>query len=173
MHREESFLALFLTADRADVPVSRITSYGLGAAVVPLAATAFASSGILFARFYAISAGLAFINILLLLYGFKFSYVVDVSEPLSETIEAPGVPPVTVLEERLSSEAIELQDTVPTTPVDKWDRNELEAGQIDAQTLDTRFRRANEASRPAKKSNVMLDALKTRATVFISVFILL
>ncbi|GAA5992868.1 hypothetical protein JCM10908_001382 [Rhodotorula pacifica] len=149
-------------------------SYGLGAAVVPLAATGFASSGILFARFYAISCGLALLNTALLLYGFKFSYVVDVSEPISETIEAPGVPPLTVLEgEHAGGESIEMdqRQTEPTTPTEKWDRSELEAGRIDAETLDTRFGQAS--SRPVKKSNIMVDALKTRATVFASLFILL
>jgi len=49
-------------------------SYGLGALVCPLAATAFASAGIRFSFFYSISIGLAFINVLTLLYAFRFSY---------------------------------------------------------------------------------------------------
>ncbi|GAA5960701.1 hypothetical protein JCM8115_001803 [Rhodotorula mucilaginosa] len=147
-------------------------SYGLGAAVVPLAATAFASSGILFARFYSISCGLALVNTSLLLYGFKFSYVVDVSEPVSETIEAPGVPPITVIEGERTGESIEMDErTQPTTPTEKWDRSELEAGRIDSEVLDTRFSPA--APRPVKKNNIMIDALKTRATVFASLFVLL
>ncbi|GAA5901827.1 hypothetical protein JCM6882_008683 [Rhodosporidiobolus microsporus] len=55
-------------------------SYGLGAAVCPLAATAFASSGILFARFYAVSLGLGVVNLLALLYAFRFNYWLDSSE---------------------------------------------------------------------------------------------
>lgn len=146
--------------------------YGLGAAVVPLAATAFASSGILFARFYSISCALALVNTALLLYGFKFSYVVDVSEPVSETIEAPGVPPITIIEGERTGESIEMDErTEPTTPAEKWDRSELEAGRIDSEVLDTRFSPA--APRPVKKNNIMVDALKTRATVFASLFVLL
>lgn len=49
-------------------------SYGLGAVVCPLAATAFASSGIKFSYFYSLSVGLALVNVGVLLWGFRFSY---------------------------------------------------------------------------------------------------
>ncbi|KAM0749955.1 MFS general substrate transporter [Meredithblackwellia eburnea MCA 4105] len=49
-------------------------AFGLGALICPLCATAFVSHGVLFARFYAISLGLAIIATLILLWGFKFSY---------------------------------------------------------------------------------------------------
>lgn len=52
-------------------------SYGLGAMVCPLAATAFASSGIRFSYFYIISISLALLNIAILLAAFKFDYRID------------------------------------------------------------------------------------------------
>ncbi|GEM08853.1 MFS efflux transporter [Rhodotorula toruloides] len=117
-------------------------SYGLGAAVVPLAATAFASSGILFSRFYGISLGLAALNAALLVYAFRLSYVVDVNEP-SETLEAPGVPPVTVVE---GQEGIELTDqsrrdsTGATSVLEKVEEpSELEAGRVALREMDTRL----------------------------------
>lgn len=52
--------------------------YGLGALVCPLAATAFASSGIRFSYFYALSIGLSSVNAAVLLKAFRFNYrVVD------------------------------------------------------------------------------------------------
>lgn len=66
-------------------------SYGLGAMVCPLAATAFASSGIRFSYFYAISISLALFNIAILLVAFKFDYRIDdgthVSAATAEEIE--------------------------------------------------------------------------------------
>jgi fucose permease len=59
-------------------------SYGLGAVVCPLAATAFASSGIKFSYFYCLSIGLAFVNVAVLAWAFKFSYRIPQDEP------APG-----------------------------------------------------------------------------------
>lgn len=149
-------------------------SYGLGAAVVPLAATAFASAGILFARFYSISCGLACVNTALLLYGFKFSYVVDVSEPELDTAEAPGVPPITAQLRAAGNEEFELAErTQPATPAEKWDQTELEAGRTSASEFDTRFGTSPHVAASKKRSSIMLDALKTRATIFVSAFILL
>ena len=45
--------------------------------VCPLAATAFASSGIRFSYFYIISISLALLNIAILLAAFKFDYRID------------------------------------------------------------------------------------------------
>ncbi|BGP25716.1 hypothetical protein JCM10295v2_004649 [Rhodotorula toruloides] len=144
-------------------------SYGLGAAVVPLAATAFASSGILFSRFYGISLGLAALNAALLVYAFRLSYVVDVNEP-SETLEAPGVPPVTVVE---GQEGIELTDqsrrdsTGATSVLEKVEEpSELEAGRVALREMDTRLQ-----NRP-KNRGVMWQALTNRATLLTAIFIL-
>ncbi|SCV73590.1 BQ2448_7516 [Microbotryum intermedium] len=49
-------------------------SYGFGALICPLAATAFASSGVRFSYFYSVSIGVASLNAAVLLYAFKFSY---------------------------------------------------------------------------------------------------
>ncbi|KAL8291864.1 hypothetical protein RQP46_002122 [Phenoliferia psychrophenolica] len=52
-------------------------SYGLGALVCPLAATAFVSAGIKFSYFYSISICLATVNLGMVLGAFKFNYRVD------------------------------------------------------------------------------------------------
>lgn len=149
-------------------------SYGLGAAVVPLAATAFASAGILFARFYSISCGLACVNTALLLYGFRFNYVVDVSEPEIEVAEAPGIPPVATQLREAGNEEFELAERPqPATPAEKWDQTELEAGRPSVSEFDTRFETPSRVAASKKRNSIMLDALKTRATVFVSAFILL
>ncbi|GAA6037608.1 hypothetical protein JCM8097_006138 [Rhodosporidiobolus ruineniae] len=62
-------------------------TYGFGAAICPLAATAFVNSGILFARFYAVSLGVGVLNVLCLLYAFKFSYVIKYSTPVAEAAQ--------------------------------------------------------------------------------------
>lgn len=48
--------------------------YGIGALVCPLAATGFVSAGRNFHHFYAISLALAFVNVVILLAGFKFKW---------------------------------------------------------------------------------------------------
>lgn len=155
--------------NQSDVATSR---YGLGAAVVPLAATAFASSGILFSRFYGISLGLAAINAALLVYAFRLNYIVDVNEP-TETLEAPGVPPVTVVE---GQEVIELADqsrrdsTAATSVLEKSEEpSELEAGRVEVRELDTRLQKR---SKKGFKRGVMWQALTNRATLLTAIFIL-
>ncbi|KAK4048968.1 hypothetical protein OIO90_005603 [Microbotryomycetes sp. JL221] len=75
---------------RADYKMGFLhAAYGVGALVCPLAATAFASSGLLFAHFYAISLAIASLNTAVLLYAFKFKYRIDIVEPAPMTdIEA-------------------------------------------------------------------------------------
>ncbi|BGP01103.1 hypothetical protein NBRC10513v2_004884 [Rhodotorula toruloides] len=147
-------------------------SYGLGAAVVPLAATAFASSGILFSRFYAISLGLAALNAALLVYAFRLNYIVDVNEP-TETLEAPGVPPVTVVE---GQDGIELVDqsrrdsTAATSVLEKAEEpSELEAGRVEVRELDTRLQKR---AKKSFKRGVLWQALTNRATLLTAIFIL-
>ncbi|KAM0749956.1 MFS general substrate transporter [Meredithblackwellia eburnea MCA 4105] len=62
-------------------------SYGAGAMVCPLAATAFASAGIRFSYFYSISVGLATLSTLVLLWAFKFNYTVDYDAGTDKTVE--------------------------------------------------------------------------------------
>ena len=76
-------------------------SYGLGALVCPLAATAFASSGIRFSFFYALSIGLAALNVGILLVAFRFNYRI------------PEVRPAFVVEPVVGLGAIELQEMGP------------------------------------------------------------
>lgn len=146
--------------------------YGFGAACCPLAATAFASSGLLFARFYSISLGLALANTASLVYAFRLSYVVDSSDPVERTIDVPGAPPITVdgahgieLSERRSSTA------APSMTGEKLDlAGEDEVGVVEPIKLDTRF-----AQRKDKlvKQSVLLQALTQRATYLSSIFLLL
>ncbi|GAA5839352.1 hypothetical protein JCM9279_005914 [Rhodotorula babjevae] len=147
-------------------------SYGFGAACCPLAATAFASSGILFARFYSISLGLALANTVLLAYAFRLSYVVDSSDPVERTIDVPGAPPITVD----GAHDIELAERRPSTAAaslagEKLDlAGEDEVGVVEPVKLDTRF-----AQRKNKivKQSVLLQALTQRATYLSSIFLLL
>ncbi|KAK4046948.1 hypothetical protein OIV83_005739 [Microbotryomycetes sp. JL201] len=79
---------------RADYKMGFLhAAYGSGALVCPLAATAFASSGLLFAHFYGISLAIASVNTVLLLYAFKFKYTIDTVEPAPaspDDLEASG-----------------------------------------------------------------------------------
>ncbi|KAM0791850.1 hypothetical protein ACM66B_004107 [Microbotryomycetes sp. NB124-2] len=79
---------------RADYKMGFLhAAYGCGALVCPLAATAFASSGLLFAHFYAISLAIAAMNTVLLIYAFKFNYKIDTVEPAPaspDDVEASG-----------------------------------------------------------------------------------
>ncbi|BGP41209.1 hypothetical protein JCM10449v2_005183 [Rhodotorula kratochvilovae] len=143
-------------------------AYGFGAAVCPLAATAFASSGILFARFYSISLGLAALNCALLVYAFRLSYDVDTSEPVERTFEAPGVPPITD-----GTEGIELPErrnsTAASSAVEKMPIDE-EEGAVQQPNLNTRF--AQRKQKAIQKS-VLLQALSQRATFFSAIFLML
>ncbi|GAA5922828.1 hypothetical protein JCM3775_006151 [Rhodotorula graminis] len=146
-------------------------SYGLGAAVCPLAATAFASSGILFARFYSVSLGLALSNTAFLSYAFRLNYVVDSSDPVERTVDVPGAPPITVngahdieLPERRSSTTAA---SLAGEKVDLADENEV--GIVEPVELDTRFTRRNKVI----KQSVLLQALTQRATYLSSLFLLL
>ncbi|KAL8278776.1 hypothetical protein RQP46_008845 [Phenoliferia psychrophenolica] len=52
-------------------------SYGLGALVCPLAATAFASSNIQFSYFYGISVGLSLVNLAILIWSFRLTFRIE------------------------------------------------------------------------------------------------
>ncbi|GAA6052974.1 hypothetical protein JCM3770_001157 [Rhodotorula araucariae] len=144
-------------------------AYGFGAAVCPLAATAFASSGILFARFYAISLGLAALNCALLVYAFRLNYDVDTSDPVERTFEAPGVPPITD-----NTEGIELSErrnsTAASSAVDKVPVVDEEEGAVQQPNLTTRF--AQRKHKAVQKS-LLLQALTQRATFFSAIFLML
>ncbi|GAA5827386.1 hypothetical protein JCM11251_003789 [Rhodosporidiobolus azoricus] len=145
-------------------------AYGLGAAVCPLAATAFASSGILFARFYSISLGIAVVNIGILLYAFRFSYRVDDSEPLKKTIEAPGLPPARLQAQGDDIELAERRDsTAATSFVDKQPGiAEAEQASVQLSQLDTALPVKKE--KKSWKNNVLYLTLWNRTTIFLSLF---
>lgn len=52
--------------------------------MVPLAATAFASSGLQFSHFYGLSLALSVLNLIVLLNAFRFSYRIPHVEPVAE-----------------------------------------------------------------------------------------
>ncbi|GAA5875339.1 hypothetical protein JCM8547_003208 [Rhodosporidiobolus lusitaniae] len=146
-------------------------SYGLGAAVVPLAATAFASSGILFARFYSISAGIAVINTLLLLYGFKFKYRLDTPEDPDLTMDAPGIPPITVDGGRDIELVERRESTAVQSVVDKTaSLSDVEGGRVEPTQLDTAFSTPAREEKKSWKEDVLVQALHKRSTIFISIF---
>ncbi|GAA5889573.1 hypothetical protein JCM6882_007072 [Rhodosporidiobolus microsporus] len=144
-------------------------AYGLGAAVCPLAATAFASSGILFARFYSISFGIAVVNIGILLYAFRFSYRVDESEPLAGTIEAPGLPPARVQAQSDIELAERRNSTAATSLADK--RSTADAADSPNRALpnlDTSLPPSR--SKKTWKDNILYQTIWNRTTVFLCLF---
>ncbi|KDE07771.1 hypothetical protein MVLG_02041 [Microbotryum lychnidis-dioicae p1A1 Lamole] len=91
-------------------------SYGFGALICPLAATAFASSGIRFSYFYSVSIGVASLNAAILLYAFKFSYRIP------KVLPAPMTTPPN--EREAENGAIELESISRNGPP-AADRNDL------------------------------------------------
>ncbi|BGP17561.1 hypothetical protein JCM10213_004102 [Rhodosporidiobolus nylandii] len=141
-------------------------SYGLGAACSPLAGTAFAAAGILFARFWAVSLSIAALNIALLLYAFKFSYVTDTSEPVKLTVAEPGLPPAQV------GEAFELSErhgpTSDASVTEKSIHGDEETGQIEVPQLDTSL--PSRTAQSSWKDNVLIKTLSSRTTSFAILF---
>ncbi|GAA5980778.1 hypothetical protein JCM11641_002648 [Rhodosporidiobolus odoratus] len=148
-------------------------AYGLGAAVCPLAATAFASRGILFARFYSISLGIAIFNILILLYAFKFSFRVDNEELVEDVLEAPGLPPA---QPAASNENIELAErrgsTADVAIADKIGLvNHAEEGRVEVPHLQTQLRKGK--AKEGFRNSLLYRTLATRTTLFASLFVFL
>ncbi|SCZ95104.1 BZ3500_MvSof-1268-A1-R1_Chr11-3g03605 [Microbotryum saponariae] len=92
-------------------------SYGFGALICPLAATAFASSGIRFSYFYSVSIGVASLNAAILLYAFKFSYRIPKVQPAPLTTTPPN-------EWEAENGAIELE-SISRNGLPGADRNDL------------------------------------------------
>ncbi|GAA6010038.1 hypothetical protein JCM10207_007529 [Rhodosporidiobolus poonsookiae] len=148
-------------------------SYGLGAAVVPLAATAFASSGILFSRFYSISLGIAVINVVILLYAFKFSYRMD-PDAADGTVEEPGLPPAQI---EPQGESIELAERgrsspVPSSELAKPSEPPSRTETAPPSVLDTSLP-SSRAPEKGLRSSKLCQALSNRTTVFCSLFVFL
>lgn len=121
-------------------------SYGVGALVCPLAATAFASSGNRFSYFYAISIGLALINVLTLIVAFRFNYRV---EEHTELVSVAGF------------ELTELgQDTTMGTPVDSY------AGLVKAAPNNS------DQVQPERTSSALKETLSNKYMWLFSLFIL-
>ncbi|GAA5863598.1 hypothetical protein JCM8547_003661, partial [Rhodosporidiobolus lusitaniae] len=143
-------------------------SYGLGAAVSPLAATAFTSAGILFSRFYAVSLGLGVLNICVLLYAFRFSFRIDFTEPTSQQ-PAPVA----------AGEAVELDNLGASSPhpstVGKLDAaSQVEEGRAPSPPLlDTAFPAKKTLAEKKKRENAMWQAASNRTFVSMALFLFL
>ncbi|GAA6028830.1 hypothetical protein JCM8097_007415 [Rhodosporidiobolus ruineniae] len=153
-------------------------AYGLGGAVCPLAATAFAESGILFARFYAISLGLTLLSALLLLYAFKFSYRVDHDDPI-EAAEPTEVPSTRT--DVGGVDGIELapasrrDSTVASSFIDGKEglENQAEEGRVASPRLDTSLPASRRNTKSGWRNNILVETLSNRTTIFASIFTLL
>ncbi|GAA6041814.1 hypothetical protein JCM8097_007174 [Rhodosporidiobolus ruineniae] len=139
--------------------------YGLGAVVSPLAATAIASHGVLFARFYGISAGLAAISLTLITFAFKFSYRMDMSDdvpPAPQTpLERTG-PSIELSERGLPSPA-------PSTLSKIDGGREAEEGRATVPTLDTSLPTAT--PRATWRDNQFVRVFSQRATLCAAFFV--
>ncbi|GAA5996197.1 hypothetical protein JCM5350_003302 [Sporobolomyces pararoseus] len=139
-------------------------SYGLGAALCPLAATAFASKFPKhFTKFWTISLAIALLNVAILLYAFKFNYVVDTTEPEDETVQ-PGSP-----REEIALEA-------QTPPVGGGgDGTSLKSFSVDAPQASYPPEMRTDGLRKLqakKETSIVRQALLNRVTILASVFIL-
>ncbi|GAA5867978.1 hypothetical protein JCM1840_003639 [Sporobolomyces johnsonii] len=141
-------------------------SYGLGAAICPLAATAFASSGRQFSHFWAISVAIACLNVVILIWAFRFNYVVDTSEPIA-TGEAPGLSPIDLVDPPSPREEIELEEQRAGSKKDEEGLEEEMPSTPRGVETTTIARR-----RQAKKSGILYQTLSSRAVWLCSLFIL-
>ncbi|GAA6017721.1 hypothetical protein JCM10207_000475 [Rhodosporidiobolus poonsookiae] len=147
--------------------------YGLGAAVCPLAATAFVSTGRQFSHFYAISLGLSVLNIVMLLYAFRFNYRVDVSEPIKDT--APPTPTSPTSPTR-TVENLELRDfdRAPASEADKGSMaSQAEEGRMPSPELRTDLPAKAGEKKVSWRDNSLVLVLANRATLFCCLFIFL
>ncbi|GAA6015616.1 hypothetical protein JCM11491_007175 [Sporobolomyces phaffii] len=141
-------------------------SYGLGAALCPLAATAFASHFPRdFTKFWSISLSIALLNVAILLYAFKFNYVIDVSEPTEQTAGQADRPP---------SPRDEVALEAQTPPIER-DSASVKSFGID--TPGTSYPPQTRASslrkvQSKKEPSIVRQALLNRTTILVSIFIL-
>lgn len=136
-------------------------SYGLGAALCPLAATAFASHyPTHFTKFWSISLGIALLNTAVLLYAFRFSYVVDTSEPSEET--EPSSP--------RTENALEAQ--TPPLGAENSSMKSFGAG-TPSTTYPPELRTAGlRKVQATKEKSLVKQALLSRTTIIASLYIL-
>ncbi|GAA5834181.1 hypothetical protein JCM11251_000564 [Rhodosporidiobolus azoricus] len=155
-------------------------TYGIGAAVCPLAATAFVSANILFARFYAVSFGLAVVSLTFMLYAFKFSYILDTSPP---STTGAAVVEVTRRASNESNPSTELENldtsrraSVASAAEDKL-ATSMQLGGLEGApavaTLDTVSGVGKKESKLAQswKEGAYYQAIVRRATLVMSLFI--
>ncbi|GAA5896055.1 MFS transporter [Sporobolomyces salmoneus] len=134
-------------------------SYGLGAALCPLAATAFASHyPSHFTKFWCISLAIALMNLGILLYAFKFNYVLDADEP----IQPPSSP----------REEVELEAQTPPLATDASSLKSFSAST--PQTAYPPEMRTDGLRKVKGKEepSVLRQALLNRTTILASIFIL-
>ncbi|GAA6011802.1 hypothetical protein JCM10207_004249 [Rhodosporidiobolus poonsookiae] len=158
---------VFLAAQpKSEIKLSvGMAAYGLGGAVCPLAATAFASSGILFARFWSISLGLALANTAFLAYSFQFSYRFDTDEP---------APPSASLHRAGEIEMLPQTGPSPAPTIDEQSSVEGKAtatnpSPVELPNLQTEL----PTTRASPQGGSLREALSNRTTVFCSLFVFL
>ncbi|GAA6017724.1 hypothetical protein JCM10207_000476 [Rhodosporidiobolus poonsookiae] len=144
--------------------------YGLGGAVCPLAATAFASSGRQFSHFYSISLGLSVLNILMLLYAFRFNYRVDVSDPPKPT------KPITTsrTSEGAGTDNFELRDLEPAQADDGKTASmalQAEEGGAPSPELRTELSSKPKGKGGSWRDNSLVQVLMNRTAFFSCLFI--
>ncbi|GAA5864112.1 hypothetical protein JCM8547_005138 [Rhodosporidiobolus lusitaniae] len=149
-------------------------SYGLGAAVSPLAATAFVSAGIIFSRFYAVSVALAVVNICSLLYAFRFNFRYDTSDPVRPSS------PVKPSSRSDGIEEIELSTPRPPSPALSSTSkaactSDVEGGSVPTVELDTRLAAVEqgkvEKEKKGFRNSMFWQAIGNRTMPFMCLFI--
>ncbi|GAA5926720.1 MFS transporter [Sporobolomyces koalae] len=136
-------------------------SYGAGAALCPLAATAFASHyPTHFTKFWTISLFIALLNVCVLLYAFRFNYVLDTSEPTSEPEDESARPPSPREEVALEAQ---------TPPLDGSSMKSF-----NADTPSIRYPPDTNTLRRVQKKekSIFMQSLTSRTTILASIFIL-
>ncbi|GAA5829881.1 hypothetical protein JCM3766R1_006689 [Sporobolomyces carnicolor] len=137
-------------------------SYGLGAALCPLAATAFASHFPRhFTKFWTISLAIALLNVAVLLYAFKFNYVIDTDE--SGEVPRPPSP----------REEVALEAQTPPLGGDSSSVKSLAAASASPATYPPEIHTEGMRKvRAHKEPSVLRQALLNRTTILASIFIL-
>lgn len=133
-------------------------SYGLGALVCPLAATAFASSGIQFSFFYSISLGLSLINVAILLNAFRFKYRIPMVESTAAATDAEANSSGDEMELQELGEGGEEKDTASSTNGNSQSNGISKA-------------RASPARAIKKRKNSLHATLTNRTVLVMAVFI--
>ena len=145
-----------------NVSMADIRLSSRGAALCPLAATAFASHFPRhFTKFWTISLAIALLNVAVLLYAFKFNYVIDTDE--SGEVPRPPSP----------REEVALEAQTPPLGGDSSSVKSLAAASAPPATYPPEIRTEGMRKvRAPKEPSVLRQALLNRTTILASIFIL-